>query len=128
MARPVNTKKCDFHSECGKLATRIGLCSIHYLRMRRTGKFSLSQAKAGTGRSKTSEGYIRIWRDGKGIMEHTYLAEKALGKKLPKGAQVHHMNENKTDNFTYFNLVICPNQEYHQLLHRRMTAQKNGLL
>lgn len=116
----MNKTLCDFHSECGRLAIRLGLCNIHYQRMRRTGKFEASQAKAGTGRTINSKGYVTIWRDGKAYQEHVYLAEKALGKKLPVGAQVHHMNENKADNFTPFNLIICPDQAYHILLHKRM--------
>jgi hypothetical protein len=34
------------------------------------------------------------------------------------------MNENRSDNHTPFNLVICPNEHYHQYLHRRMKAIK----
>lgn len=60
--------------------------------------------------------------EGRRVYEHIYLAEKALGKPLPKGAIVHHMNENPADNFTPFNLVICPDQAYHLLLHRRAKA------
>jgi hypothetical protein len=120
MARPFNKTPCDFHAECGRLAVRIGLCNIHYQRMRRTGKFERSVASPGTGRSLNSQGYVIIWRNNKAYKEHVFLAEKALGKLLPKGAVVHHMNENKADNFTPLNLVVCPDQAYHALLHKRM--------
>ena len=40
---------------------------------------------------------------------------------LPKGAVVHHVNENPSDN-SPTNLVVCPNQSYHILLHVRMRA------
>lgn len=50
--------------------------------------------------------------------EHIVLAEKALGRPLPKGSQVHHVNSNKGDNGRG-NLVICQDAKYHSLLHRR---------
>lgn len=68
----------------------------------------------------TTGGYVIIKKNGIKQYEHIILAEKALGRKLPKGAQVHHMNETPWDNFTSFNLVICPSQSYHRLLHERM--------
>ncbi len=54
---------------------------------------------------------------------HVLIAEKALGKPLPKGVVIHHADCNKKNN-TPSNLVICPNEEYHQLLHMRMRAKK----
>lgn len=56
-----------------------------------------------------------------GEAEHVAIAEKALGKKLPAGAIVHHVNENTLDNANS-NLVICPSRAYHNLLHMRMRA------
>ena len=50
--------------------------------------------------------------------EHVVDAEKALGKLLPKGAEIHHYGA-KTDNTK---IVICENHAYHMLLHRRMRA------
>ena len=52
------------------------------------------------------------------VHEHILIAEKALGKPLPKGAIVHHYGK-KTDNTK---LVICQDQVYHMLLHGRMRA------
>lgn len=68
---------------------------------------------------------IRV--DGKYKMEHIYLAEKALGKPLPEDAVVHHMNNKPKDNHTPFNLIICPNQSYHMLLHKRMKEYEEKL-
>lgn len=62
-------------------------------------------------------GYVRI----SGKYEHIEVAERALGKPLPGGAQVHHVNEIKTDN-RGCNLVICPSRAYHILLHYRTKA------
>lgn len=97
-----------------------GMCNKHHTRLTRYGRTNRQRAEHGLGRPVTGAGYIVITRNGRPIYEHVYLAELALGKPLPKGAVVHHMNEDKTDNFTPFNLVVCPDQSYHALLHKRM--------
>ncbi len=48
------------------------------------------------------------------IREHRIIAEKALGKRLPKGAVVHHHSDKQ--------LVICQDQGYHNLLAKRTIA------
>jgi len=54
---------------------------------------------------------------------HVIRAEKALGKPLPKGAEVHHADGSKADDAP---LVICENREYHFLLHVRMRVKRAG--
>lgn len=52
---------------------------------------------------------------------HIQAAEKAIGKQLPKGAEVHHINGDPSDNRNE-NLVICQDHKYHSLLHMREEA------
>lgn len=54
-------------------------------------------------------------------LQHVAIAERALGRLLPDGAEVHHVNEIRDDNRNE-NLVICPDRVYHALLHMRARA------
>jgi hypothetical protein len=67
------------------------------------------------------DGYIEIKRNGKSRLEHRIIAEKALGKALPEKARIHHIDGNGLNNLNN-NLVICPDDKYHQLLHKRQEA------
>lgn len=67
-----------------------------------------------------SKGYMqRSDEKGGRRPEHILIAEKAMGKKLPKGYVVHHINGDKTDNRNK-NLLVC-SKAYHTALHHRMS-------
>lgn len=57
------------------------------------------------------------------VLEHILIAERALGHYLPGGAAVHHVDGNKSNN-THANLVICQDNVYHALLHKRERAHR----
>jgi hypothetical protein len=63
----------------------------------------------------------RAGRRSGAVLEHIVIAEQALGHYLMAPAQVHHIDENPLNNDPS-NLVICQDQAYHKLLHRRMDA------
>lgn len=104
--------------DCDRRVIAKGYCRLHYLRMWRTGRTDIVTNRGG-GFSLNGDGYVTMNINGKTVYEHILLAEKALGKKLPYGAIVHHTGQ-KHDNEGFFKLVICPNQKYHLLLHKRM--------
>ena len=107
--------------ECGRGVIAKGLCTMHYARMKRNGsEFVLHNAPHGTG-SVRKDGYRAYRRFGIESLEHREIAEKAIGRKLPKGAEVHHVNSNRGDSNPN-NLVICQNRAYHQLIHQRTRA------
>lgn len=77
-----------------------------------------------------ANGYVKIYKpehhkaDNRGrIYEHTLICENALGKLLPDGAEIHHVNENRGDN-SPGNIVLCQDSAYHSLLHQRARALK----
>ena len=55
------------------------------------------------------------------IRTHHYVAEKAIRCKLPNGSVVHHVDGDVNNN-AHDNLVVCPSQAYHKLLHLRQSA------
>jgi len=70
---------------------------------------------------KDNNGYMRIGTE----YVHRLLAELVLGRKLKTKEQVHHVDEDKSNN-TNSNLVICPDEAYHKLLHSRQRIVDMG--
>lgn len=112
---------------CGRvvISNKVGLCNKHHIRLKRYGRMHLIKAERGSDWIN-AQGYRVFIVNGKEKYEHTIVAEKALGKPLPPGAVVHHMNNNPTDNYTPFNLIVCPDQAYHLLLHKRARELEQG--
>ena len=100
-------------SGCEKERYCKGFCQMHYVRYRRHGDPTFIKRRT----NADGKGY----RQANGRTVHREIAEKALGKALPKGACVHHVNGDPSDN-TPTNLVICPDNAYHMLLHVRERA------
>lgn len=111
--------KCIAEDDCGRISEYSnGLCERHYQMQRVYGRTKSINNESGVG-GFDYYGYYKITVDGRRVLEHIYKAEQALGKPLPAGAVVHHMNGVKHDNDTPYNLIICPDQTYHLLLHKR---------
>lgn len=100
-----------------------GMCRSHYWSWYRHGDPLVQKKRPnGTG-SVTHQGYHKVTVDGVPRLVHVVAAERALGKRLPAGAIVHHVDEDKSHN-EGTNLVVCPDQSYHRLLHERMKAME----
>jgi hypothetical protein len=66
-------------------------------------------------------GYVNRTIDGRAGGVHQHIAESALGRPLPHGVEVHHVDGDPSNNAPS-NLVICQDRSYHRLLHRRARA------
>lgn len=99
------------------------LCSKHYQRLRNHGDVNFTPIPKEP--LIDSNGYRLVFIRRVKLYEHRVIAEKVLGKPLPKGAVVHHVNGNRSDN-RHENLVICPDKKYHKLLHVRIDAVEAG--
>ena len=67
------------------------------------------------------DGYWYCSLNGSTIKRAILIVEEALGKKLPLGSIVHHVDEVK-QNDSNENLVVCPSLPYHRLIHARTLA------
>jgi hypothetical protein len=111
---------CSVEGCCNEVVAR-SLCNAHYKKFRRHGTLQLVNRAHGTGSIHPISGRLYKSHEGKLRLAHLLIAEKALGKPLPEGVQVHHVDEDRLNNDPH-NLVICPDQAYHALLHQRADA------
>lgn len=83
------------------------------------------------GRKMSPRGYVLIHtlghpRASKGyVLEHLLVAERAVGRLLPLPVVVHHIDGDTTCNDGH-NLVVCPDQPYHNELHRKQRVLRAG--
>lgn len=110
--------KCSIDG-CERVSVAKMLCWKHYLRQRRHGDTTTNQCKNRGNKRYNSDRYVMIHLGGNAYKaKHVLLAEKALGRPLPAGVEVHHVDGDGFHNAPS-NLVVCPDHAYHLLLHRR---------
>lgn len=120
MPRGSERPKCTVEG-CNKPNKARGMCCNHYELWKRNGN-PLIKKRRDNGEGTNNQVIGRVFsKNGVRKSEHILKAEKALGKKLPEGAVVHHWDRNKLNNENE-NLLICPDQAYHMLIHQRMRA------
>lgn len=107
---------------CIKPACARGHCMRHYQALMKHGDALAARPKRAdhTGCIR-HDSYVVRTIDGQPFLEHVLVAEKAMGCSLPPWAVVHHVDEDPSNN-NPSNLVVCPDQAYHMLIHRRMRA------
>lgn len=92
-------------------------CSKHYLAFRHYGDPLVSKSKKGKASNVCSTtGYRKFAFLGRRKGEHVWVMERAIGRELIKGEQVHHKDGNKLNN-DISNLVLCSSVKEHISLH-----------
>jgi hypothetical protein len=109
--------------ECSGKHDAKGFCAFHYRAWRAKGDPLSPPRRAPAGSGWVQRGYRIATVNGERKPEHVIVAERALGRPLPPGAVVHHIDENRQNNAPT-NLVICPSNKYHRLIHQRLDAFK----
>jgi hypothetical protein len=75
------------------------------------------------GRYLRADGYYQIRIGGRYKMEHIYLMEQHLGRRMNRGEVVHHKNGNKTDN-RLENLQVMTISEHMKHHHPQGVVRK----
>lgn len=107
---------------CHKPHIARGYCENHYRVFMRRGNPIPPPLERKT--HVATGGYLFQTIKRKTVYVHVLVAERALGKRLPDEAEIHHVDGNPANNATN-NIVICQNHDYHMLLHQRERALKN---
>lgn len=70
-------------------------------------------------RKLTSNGYAKIFTDEGWKLEHHFVLEDYIGRKLKKEERIHHIDGIKTNN-DINNLVIFPDNKSHTHFHKQI--------
>ena len=88
---------CKF-DECKDFSKAKGWCKYHYRQIELKGKTPSARKYIRGSGSINNDGYKVICIDKKRVLEHRFVMEQKLGRKLLPKETVHHINGNKLDN------------------------------
>ena len=108
---------------CDQKVHGLDLCNLHYKRMMNYGD-PLKTIRRENGEGTLNQGYWRFKVNGVLKSRHILIAEKVLGKPLPKGVEVHHFDGDRSNDYGG-SLIICQDRKYHKLLEKRYRELKD---
>ena len=106
---------------CSTIATRRAMCNNHYRRFMKYGDPLFRKQRSFGEGTPHINGYWMFEINKRHVLRHVLVVEKILGRRLPKRVVVHHIDEDRSNDVPS-NLVVCQDNNYHQLLHRRKRA------
>lgn len=92
------------------------MCNTHYLRLTRYGRLESIKRVYGSGGFR-KDGYKQISIGGIRILEHRYVMEQFLGRKLTSKEVVHHKDRNRQNN-DIENLVLTDHSEHRKFHYK----------
>lgn len=113
-------KICSVENCSAKTESR-GLCHTHYVGAVRRGEIQTRKMVPFGSGHVDHRGVRFVGINGKPRREHVLIVEEVLGHSLKPGQIVHHADLNPSNN-SHGNLVVCPDDAYHKLLHQRTRA------
>lgn len=94
MSRPKDPIGCVIEN-CGRDISARKMCKMHWIRWKRHGDPTFVTPRTN---NPSSDGYIRIMVNGKGMVQHRYIMEQHLKRELLQEENVHHINGDRADN------------------------------
>ena len=107
-------------TDCNRKHGAHGLCKMHLNRLNKYGDPNKTvKAPAGSG-YVNKYGYKIIYVNGKTILEHRYVMEQKLGRKLLPTENIHHINgirdDNRVENLELWNTSQPPGKRPEDLV------------